>query len=73
MSKVWSNRFDSSLNPFVEEFNASINFDKRLVIEDIDCSIAHAKMLGSTNVITSEDCLKIEPLLMMIELDHLQA
>ena len=59
MAKVWSNRFDSSLNPFVEEFNASINFDKRLVIEDIDCSIAHAKMLGSTNVITSEDCLKI--------------
>ena len=26
MSKVWSNRFDSTLNPFIEQFNASIGF-----------------------------------------------
>ena len=51
MSKVWSNRFDGSLNPFIEEFNASISFDKTLIFEDIDCSIAHAKMLGKTSEI----------------------
>ena len=51
MSKVWSNRFDSSLNPFIEEFNASISFDKTLIFEDIECSIAHAKMLSKTKVL----------------------
>ena len=45
MAKVWSNRFDNSLNPFIETFNASIGFDKKLILEDLDCSIAHAKML----------------------------
>ena len=59
MSKVWSNRFDSSLNPFIDEFNASISFDKRLIIEDLDCSIAHAKMLGKTKVISSNDSVKL--------------
>ena len=41
MSKVWSNRFESSLNPFIEEFNASISFDKALIFEDIDLSLIH--------------------------------
>ncbi len=59
MSKVWSNRFDSSLNPFIEEFNASINFDKTLFFEDIDCSIAHAKMLGKTKVLSTYESQKI--------------
>jgi len=59
MSKVWSNRFDSSLNPFIEEFNASISFDKTLIFEDIDCSIAHAKMLGKTKVLSTSESLKI--------------
>ena len=59
MSKVWSNRFDSSLNPFIEEFNASISFDKTLIFEDIECSIAHAKMLGKTKVLSSNESLKI--------------
>ena len=59
MSKVWSNRFDGSLNPFIEEFNASINFDKTLILEDIECSIAHAKMLGKTKVLSTDESLKI--------------
>ena len=59
MSQIWSNRFDSSLNPFIDEFNASISFDKKLVIEDIDCSIAHAKMLSRTKVLSSTESLQI--------------
>ena len=59
MSKVWSNRFDSSLNPFIEEFNSSISFDKKLIFEDIDCSIAHAKMLCKTKVLSSAESLEI--------------
>lgn len=59
MSKVWSNRFDGSLNPFIEEFNASISFDKTLILEDIECSIAHAKMLSKTKVLSTDESLKI--------------
>ena len=59
MSKVWSKRFDSSLNPFIEKFNASICFDKKLILEDIECSIAHAKMLGYTKVLSSQEALNI--------------
>ena len=55
MSKPWSARFETSLNPFIQEFNASIEFDKTFIIEDIDCSIAHARMLGKQEVITQEE------------------
>ena len=59
MSKVWSKRFENSLNPFIEKFNASIGFDKKLILEDLDCSIAHAKMLGKTKVLTSLETSQI--------------
>ena len=72
MSKVWSNRFDSSLNPFIDEFNASISFDKKLIIEDIDCSIAHAKMLGKTKVLSTNESLKIVEGLETIKQDFIE-
>ncbi len=59
MSKTWSNRFEGSLDQFIQRFNSSINFDKKLILEDIDCSIAHARMLCSTKVITNDDATKI--------------
>ena len=72
MSKVWSNRFDSSLNPFIEEFNASINFDKRLFFEDIDCSIAHAKMLCKTKVLSTSESREIIKGLEIIKKDFIE-
>ena len=59
MSKVWSNRFDDSLDPFIQKFNSSIEFDKELIIEDLEGSIAHARMLGKMNVITLLESKKI--------------
>ena len=53
MAKVWSKRFDNALDPFIEKFNASIAFDRKLILEDLDCSIAHAKMLGNCLLYTS--------------------
>ena len=70
MSKAWSARFETSLNPFIHEFNASIHFDKTLIIEDIDCSIAHARMLGQQNVITKEESKKIIDGLNEIKIDY---
>ena len=70
MSKAWSARFETSLNPFIQKFNASIQFDKTLIIEDIDCSVAHAKMLGQQDVITKEESQKIIQGLIEIKIDY---
>ncbi|WP_320663558.1 argininosuccinate lyase [Prochlorococcus sp. MIT 1223] len=60
MTKAWSDRFEKGLNPFIKVFNASINFDIELLNEDIEGSIAHAKMLAETKVITSKEAKLIE-------------
>ena len=72
MAKVWSQRFDNTLNPFIEKFNASISFDRKLILEDLDCSIAHAKMLGKTQVLTSSETLKIINGLEKIKVEFLE-
>ncbi len=69
MKEVWSNRFDKGLNPFIEEFNASIGFDINLLQEDLDGSIAHVRMLGNCGVVSSEEALKIEQGLEKIRLE----
>jgi len=48
----WSDRFEQGLHPAIERFNASIGFDLALLPQDLDGSIAHARMLGSCGVIS---------------------
>ena len=72
MTKVWSNRFEKTLNPFIEEFNASISFDKKLILEDIQCSIAHANMLCKMKVLSSEEKSQIISGLETIKIDFLE-
>ena len=54
-SSPWSQRFEQGLHPAIERFNASIGFDITLLQEDLDGSIAHARMLASTGVISAEE------------------
>ena len=54
-ASTWSQRFDQGLHPAIERFNASIGFDITLLQEDLDGSIAHARMLASTGVLTAEE------------------
>ncbi|MDP6171290.1 MAG: argininosuccinate lyase, partial [Prochlorococcaceae cyanobacterium ETNP2_MAG_10] len=56
----WSNRFEEGLHPAIERFNASISFDITLLQEDLDGSIAHARMLGDCGVITIEEAVQLE-------------
>ena len=44
--KLWGGRFTSDTDKLAEHFHSSISFDKRLYREDIEGSLAHAKMLG---------------------------
>jgi len=53
--KLWGGRFSQPTDKFVEEFTASIDFDKRLYRQDIRGSIAHARMLGRQKIIPMAD------------------
>ena len=52
---IWSNNYHGSMNEKAFEFNSSIDADARLVYADIAGSIAHAKMLGKTEIIPREE------------------
>ncbi len=58
--KTWSDRFESALNPAIAIFNASIGFDIELIEYDLTGSIAHAKMLAKTKIITDAEAQQIE-------------
>ena len=53
--KPWQGRFDQPMNKQVEEFTASIHFDKRLYRYDIEGSIAHCRMLAACKIISDEE------------------
>lgn len=57
--KLWGGRFTQPTDKFVEEFTASIQFDKRLYHQDIRGSLAHARMLGKQGIIPLEDVEQI--------------
>lgn len=55
MAQLWGGRFTKETDQLVYDFNASISFDKRLIDEDIEGSIAHVKMLSKQGIITEND------------------
>ncbi len=57
--KPWAGRFNLPTDKFVEEFNASIYFDKRLYKFDIKGSIAHAVMLSRQGIIAESEARAI--------------
>lgn len=57
--KLWGGRFDKSTDEMINDFQASINFDKRMYREDIEGSVAHAKMLAAQGIISADDADKI--------------
>jgi argininosuccinate lyase len=56
---TWSDRFESSLNPAIAIFNASIGFDLELIEYDLTGSVAHAKMLAQTQIITQPEAQQL--------------
>ncbi|HED16912.1 MAG TPA: argininosuccinate lyase [Gammaproteobacteria bacterium] len=68
-SKPWQGRFTEATDAFVEQFTASIGFDQRLYAHDIRGSIAHARMLGHTGILTSKECQSIIEGLQQLQLD----
>jgi len=58
--KMWDGRFEEGSSELLEEFNASIFFDKKIYKEDIKGSLAHAKMLCSIGILDKTELDDIE-------------
>ncbi len=56
---MWEGRFSKKIDKRTNDFNSSIRFDHKMYKEDIEGSIAHAKMLSKQKIIEKEDELKI--------------
>jgi len=59
LSKVASGKTTAPKAKLLDEFNASIMFDKELYLQDIEGSIAHVKMLSKQNIISDNAKNKI--------------
>ena len=58
--KAWSGRFSEPVDAFVLRYTASVDFDKRMALVDIDGSVAHATMLAKVGVISEQDLADIK-------------
>ena len=58
--KLWGGRFKKGTDDLVNDFNSSIRVDSRMFKEDIEGSLAHAKMLGKQGIIPEESSTKIQ-------------
>jgi len=54
-AKAWGGVFREPTDKRVEAFSESVSFDKRLADDDIDASIAHARMLAACGLITAPE------------------
>ncbi|HYS13001.1 MAG TPA: lyase family protein, partial [Burkholderiaceae bacterium] len=57
---AWSGRFNEPVADFVLRYTASVGFDQRLALVDIEGSLAHAAMLAHVGVLTAQDLAAIE-------------
>lgn len=56
----WSGRFNEPVAELVKKYTASVGFDHRLAVFDIQGSLAHAQMLGAQKIISLDDVKSIE-------------
>lgn len=59
-AQAWSARFSEPVSELVKRYTASVDFDKRLAVFDIQGSLAHADMLASIGIISAADKTAIE-------------
>ena len=57
--EAWSARFSEPVTDLVKRYTASVFFDKRLAMVDIDGSLAHAEMLQAQGIISAADHAEI--------------
>ena len=64
---TWSGRFNEPVAELVKRYTASVDFDRKLALFDIQGSLAHAQMLAACNIIAAQDLGDIQRGLAQIE------
>ncbi|MBI4985131.1 MAG: argininosuccinate lyase [Rhodocyclales bacterium] len=59
-AKAWSGRFSEPVSDLVKRYTASVFFDRRMALQDIRGSLAHARMLARQGIIAAADLAAIE-------------
>lgn len=59
-STAWSARFSEPMSELVKRYTASVTFDQRLALFDIQASLAHAEMLAVQKIISAADYALIQ-------------
>ncbi|WP_422451641.1 argininosuccinate lyase [Endozoicomonas sp. ALC066] len=54
-NQQWGGRFSEGVDAFVARFTASIDFDRRLYRHDIEGSMAHARMLQKSGILSQDE------------------
>ncbi len=57
---TWSGRFSEPVSDLVKRYTASVFFDRRMALQDIRGSLAHARMLAKQRIISADDLALIE-------------
>ena len=58
--QAWSARFAEPVAELVQRYTASVDFDKRMALVDIQGSLAHAEMLAAQKIISAQDYAEIQ-------------
>ncbi|MCL2591184.1 MAG: argininosuccinate lyase [Betaproteobacteria bacterium] len=58
--KTWSGRFNEPVSELVKRYTASVFFDCRMAAQDIQGSLAHARMLTRQKILSESDLAAIE-------------
>ncbi len=66
-NQTWSGRFNEPVAELVKRYTASVEFDQRLALFDIQGSLAHAQMLAACNIIGTQDLSDIKRGMAQIE------
>lgn len=69
--QAWSGRFNEPVAELVKRYTASVDFDKRLALFDIQGSLAHAQMLAACEIINAQDLKDIQRGMAQIETEVL--
>ena len=57
--RMWGGRFAEDTDTLVEAFNASIDVDQKMALQDIQGSIAHATMLAEQQILSQDEAAQI--------------
>ena len=66
-SAIWGGRFGQGPAAVLEQINASIDVDRKLYVQDIAASLAHARMLAQAGILSAPDARALTSGLKQIE------